>query len=150
MEGDTGWWRTRNNSHLKQIRFIRNTFPLTLGFGFKVTKITQQFRNTSKPTPFPLTHVFFPQCTTTANDNYIRFPDQSLYSNPFFSLLAGRHLRSIIYMVTVSFNHRFFRLFFSFFIVLSFKAFGYRYLPFFVTILSATLYVHFNHAYLLA
>ena len=129
--------------NIQQIRFIRSTFPLTLGFGSKVTKVTQQSRNTCNPSSSFNTS-FFLQCTSTANDNYIRFPDPSLYSNPFSSLLAGRHLRSIIYMVMVSSIRRF-RLFFSNF----YRSFL-RYLPFFVTILSATLYVHFNHAYLLA
>ena len=51
----------QDTRHIQQIRFIRNTFPLTLGFGSKVTVVTQESQHLRIPRPpLPLTHVFFP------------------------------------------------------------------------------------------
>lgn len=69
LEGER--WRTET-THMQQVRFIRNT------------------RFQGYPTIIPQSSFPFllPQSTTMANDNYIRFPGPSLYSNPIFSFTA--------------------------------------------------------------
>jgi len=133
-------------THTQQIRLIRNTFPSTLRlaqFGFKVTKVTQQFckkatpklSSSFNPSFFPQNNVQHrPATLTSASPDFLQARSITLFQSVFpHCLLAAISIWSGHSSIVFSA--------FSFFLYSFFKAFVYWYLR--ISLLFCwLLYVH--------